>query len=88
MENKLLQLTLQASLLDIGDSDKRLENIEQSIADLQAKLTKESSLLINYTLISLYPNISSEELVLAEVETKIVTHWKALPANFMKLLFQ
>lgn len=82
MENKLLQPLLQAGLLDIGDSDERLGNIEKSIADLEAKLKKEQSLLPAYTLVGLDPNINPDEPVLAEVEAIIATHWKALRAKF------
>lgn len=82
MENKLLQPLLQAGLLDIGDSDERLVNIEKSIADLETKLKKEQSLLSAYTLVGLDPNINPDEPVLAEVEAIIATHWKALRAKF------
>ena len=82
MENKLLQPLLQAGLLDIGDSDERLENIEKSITDLEKKLKKEQSFLPAYTLVSLDPNINPDEPVLAEVEAIIATHWKALRAKF------
>ncbi|OJW81735.1 MAG: hypothetical protein BGO69_14605 [Bacteroidetes bacterium 46-16] len=82
MENKLLQSILQAGLLDIGDSDERLENIVKSIADLDAKLKKEQHLLPAYTLVAMDPNIGSDEPVLVEVETIISNHWKALRAKF------
>src|SRR3546814_1560075 len=82
MENKLLQPLLQAGLLDIGDSDERLENIEKSIADVEAKLKKEQSLLPAYTLDALDPNINPDEPVLAEVEAIIAAHWKASRAMF------
>ena len=82
MENKLLQSILQAGLLDIGDSDERLENIEKSIADLETKLKKEQTLLPAYTLVALDPNINTDEPVLADVEAIIATHWKALRAKF------
>ncbi len=82
MKNNLLQSLLQAGLLDIGDSDERLANIEKSIADVEAKLKKEQSLLPAYTLVGLDPNINPDEPVLAEVEAIIATHWKALRAKF------
>ena len=82
MKNDLLQTLLQAGLLDIGDSDERLENIEISIADLEAKLKKEQILLSAYTLVALDPNISPDEPLLAEVEAIIAAHWKALRAKF------
>lgn len=82
MENKLLQSLLQAGLLEIGDSDERLENIEKSIADLETKLKKEQILLPVYTLVALDPNINPSEPILAEVEAIIATHWKALRAKF------
>jgi hypothetical protein len=82
MENNLLQLILQTGLLDIGDSDERLANIEKSIVDVQSKLIKEQSLLPAYTLVALDPHINSDEPVLHEVESIIATHWKALRAKF------
>lgn len=82
MASTLLQPLLQAGLLDIGDSDERLANIEKSIADVEAKLKKEQSLLPAYTLVGLDPNINPDEPVLAEVEAIIATHWKALRAKF------
>ncbi len=82
MENKYLQSLLQAGLLDIGDSDERLANIEKSITDVESKLKKEQNLLPGYTLVALDPNIDSEEPVLIEVEAIIATHWKALRAKF------
>ena len=82
MENKLLQPLLQAGLLDIGDSDERLANIEKSIADVEAKLKKEQNLLPAYTLVALDPYINSDEPVLVEVEAIIAAHWKALRAKF------
>lgn len=82
MENKLLQPLLQAGLMDIGDSDERLENIEKSIADLEAKLKVEQSLLPAYALVALDPNINSDEPVLIEVEAIIASHWRALRAKF------
>lgn len=82
MENKYLQPILQAGLLDLGDSDERLANIEKSIADLEAKLKKEQHLLPAYTLVTLDPNIHPDDPVLIEAETIVATHWKALRAKF------
>lgn len=82
MENKLLQPLLQAGLLDIGDSDERLANIEKSIADVEAKLKKEQNLLPAYALVALDPFINSDEPVIVEVEAIIAAHWKALRAKF------
>lgn len=82
MENILLQPLLKAGLLELGDSDERLKNIEKSIADLQVKLKKEQSLLPAFTLVALDPNISPDEPILEIVEEIIVTHWKALRSKF------
>ena len=82
MENKLLQPILQAGLLDIGDSDERLANIESAIVDLEAKLKKTPSLLEHYVLTALDPEISTEEPAIIEVEGIIAAHWKALRAKF------
>lgn len=82
MENTILQPILKAGLLDLGDSDERLKNIEKSISDLEIKLKKEQSLLPTFTLVALDPSISPEEPVLNIVEEIIVTHWKALRSKF------
>jgi hypothetical protein len=82
MENKLLQPLLQAGLLDIGDSDERLANIEKSIADLQKKLDENRLLLPAYTLVALDPQIQDSEQVLVDTETIVTAHWKALRAKF------
>ena len=82
MENKLLQPILQAGLLDIGDSDERLANIESAIDDLEAKLKKTPSLFEHYVQTALDPEISAEEPAVVDVETIIAAHWKALRAKF------
>jgi len=82
MENKLLQPLLQAGLLDIGDSDGRLANIESAIVDLEAKLKETPSLLERYVLTALDPEISTEEPAVIDVEAIIAAHWKALRAKF------
>lgn len=82
MESKLLQPFLQAGLLNIGDSDERLEHVIKAIADLRKKLTEDHSLLIPYTLVSLDPNISDNEKVLIDTEVIVTDHWKALRSKF------
>jgi hypothetical protein len=82
MKNKLLQPTLQAGLLDIGDSDERLANIENAITELETKLRATPSILERYTLTALDPEISLEEPSVIEVEAIIASHWKALRAKF------
>jgi hypothetical protein len=82
MENTLLQPLLQAGLLDIGDSDERLANIEKSIAEVQQKITKDHLLLERYTLTALDPAISADEATVIEVEDIIAVNWKALRAKF------
>lgn len=82
MENKLLQPFLQAGLIDIGDSDERLANIEQSIAELQKKFEDDHSILPTYTLVGLDPDVSADEQTVIETELIIAGHWKALRAKF------
>lgn len=82
MENKLLQPLLKAGLLELGDSDERLANIEKAIEDLEKKLKTEQFLLPAYTLVAIDPNINPDEPVLAEVEGIIAIYWKALRAKF------
>ena len=82
MENKLIQSLLTAGLLDIGDSDERLANIEKAVSDLETKLKENPSLLPCYTLVGLDPRINENEPVLEEVEVIVSTYWKALRAKF------
>lgn len=82
MESKLLQPFLQAGLLNIGDSDERLEHVIKTIADLRKKLIKDHSLLIPYILVALDPNISCDEQVLIDTEVIATEHWKALRSKF------
>lgn len=82
MESKLLQPFLQAGLLDIGDSDERLGHIEKSIAELQKKLEEDHSLIPQYTLVALDPEISDDEPVLIDTEALVSAHWKALRSKF------
>ena len=82
MGNNLLQDLLKAGLLDIGDSDERLENIEKSIADLETKLSDNNHLIAGYTMVALDPDINDSDPVLIEVETIIAEHWKALRGKF------
>lgn len=82
MENKFLQPLLKAGLLDIGDSDERLVNIQKSITDLEKVLKEDLPRIPSYTLVALDPNIEPDEPVLIEVEEIITQHWKALRAKF------
>ncbi|WP_343604810.1 GTPase-associated system all-helical protein GASH [Fluviicola sp.] len=82
MENKYLQPLLQAGLLDIGDNDERLANVEKSISDLEKHLKKNISLLPSYILVGLDPEINENDPVLEEVETIVASNWKALRAKF------
>lgn len=82
MENKFLQPLLKAGLLNIGDSDERLENIQKSITDLEKLLNEDLSRIPSYTLVAIDPNIAPDEPVLTEVEEIITAHWKALRAKF------
>jgi len=82
MKNELLQPLLKAGLLNIGDSDERLDNIEKSISDVENLLKENLGLIPSYTLVALDPNIGADEPVLIEVEAIIAEHWKALRAKF------
>lgn len=82
MENKFIQPLLKAGLIDIGDKDERLEDIEKAIADLQNKLKDDFSLLPVYTLVALDPNILDTEPILTETEIVLTEHWKALRSRF------
>jgi len=82
MKNKLLQPLLKAGLLDIGDSDERLANIEQAIDDLSAILKGELKLLPTYTLVALDPEIPKDDPIIVRVEDVIAERWKALRAKF------
>lgn len=88
MKNELLQPLLKAGLLNIGDSDERLDNIEKSIIDIENLLKENLSLIPSYTLVALDPNIGADEPVLIEVEAIISEHWKALRAKFTEIPIQ
>lgn len=85
MDDKFLQDFLKTGLFDIGDSDERLKWLQSSIGDLQKIFEKDYSLLPNYTLVALDPNISDTESVMIETETIITTHWKALRGKYTEL---
>ncbi len=85
MENTFLQEFLKTGLFDIGDSDDRLKWLQQSIEDLQKKFEEDYSLLHEYTLVALDPNISDNESVMIETEKIITTHWKALRGKYTEM---
>jgi hypothetical protein len=82
MENELLQPFLKAGLLDLGDSDTRIQHIKESISDLITILKDEVKSIPTYTLVALDPNIDPSEPVLAEVEEIVVNRWEALRSKF------
>lgn len=82
MSDTFLQLFLKTGLFDIGDSDKRLEWLEQAIGDLQKIFKNDYSLLPKYSLVAIDPNISNKEPVLNDVETIVTNHWKALRGKY------
>ena len=85
MANQFLQSFLKTGLFDIGDSDERLKWLQQSIADLQNKFEEDYSLLPQYSLVALDPNISDKEPILDETETIVTTHWKALRGKYPEM---
>ena len=80
MADNFLQDFLKTGLFDIGDSDDRLKWLQQSIADLQKKFEKKYSLLPQYILVALDPNISDDEPVMIETES-IITKYPDLPIS-------
>lgn len=82
MDNKFLQPFLRAGLIDIDNSDDRLTNIEQSIADLQAAFEKDYSVLPTYTLVALDPATPADEQVVIDTEAIIIMHWRVLRLKF------
>lgn len=82
MEKNFLQLFLETGLFDVGDNDTRLANLESSIADVQAKLTKEIKLIPVYTLVALDPKVPEGEQVLVDTETIVTEHWRALRTKY------
>ncbi len=82
MEGNFLQSTLKSGLFDIGDSDERLKWLQQSVIALVKLLKKDNSLLPNYSLVALDPNISDKEPVLIEVEEIVTKYWTALRGKY------
>ncbi|WP_203293894.1 GTPase-associated system all-helical protein GASH [Luteirhabdus pelagi] len=82
MDDNFLQSTLKSGLFDIGDSDERLKWLKQSVAALVKLLKKDYSLLPNYSLVALDPNISDKEPILNDVEEIVTKYWKALRGKY------
>ena len=85
MENNFLQEFLRTGLFDIGDSDERFKWLQNSIADLQKKFEEDYSLLPQYTLVALDPNIPVTEEIMIETESIITVHWKALRGKYPEM---
>ena len=85
MDDKFLQSFLKTGLFDIGDSDDRLKWLQQSIAELQKKFEDDHSLLPQYSLVAIDPNISDKEPILDETETIVTTYWKALRGKYSEM---
>lgn len=85
MEDKFIQEFLKTGLFDIGDSDDRLKWLQESVAALQVKFEEDYSLLPNYILVALDPNISDTEPIMIATETTITTYWKALRGKYTEM---
>jgi len=85
MEENFLQDFLKTGLFDIGDSDERLKWLQESIVDLKKRFEEDNSLLHQFTLVALDPNISDSEPVMIETETIITAHWKALRGKYTEM---
>jgi hypothetical protein len=82
MDDNFLQSTLKSDLFDIGDSDERLKWLQQSVTALVKLLKKDYSLLPNYSLVALDPNISDKEPILNDVEEIVTKYWTALRGKY------
>lgn len=82
MDDKFLQSFLKTGLFEIGDSDDRLEKLQQSIADLQKKFEEDYSMLPKYTLVAIDPNISDTEPALIETESILIKYWETLRSKY------
>lgn len=85
MEDKFLYEFLKTGLFDIGESDERLTWLKKAIVELQKKLEKDYSLLPEYTLVALDPNISDTEQTLIDTENIIIPHWETLRVRFTEM---
>lgn len=85
MEDKFLQEFLKTGYFDIGEQDERLEWLQKSIVDLTKKLEEDYSLLPEYSLVAIDPNISDTESVLIDTETVVTTYWKTLRVKFTEM---
>ena len=82
MDDNFLQSTLKSGLFDIGDSDERLKWLKQSVTALVKLLKKDYSLLPNYSLVALDPDISDKEPILNDVEEIVTKYWTALRGKY------
>jgi hypothetical protein len=82
MNDNFLQSTLKSGLFDIGDSDERLKWLQQSVTALVKLLKKDYSLLPNYALVALDPNILDKEPILNDVEEIVTKYWTALRGKY------
>ena len=82
MNDGFLQSTLKSGLFDIGDSDERLKWLQQSVTALVKVLKKNYTVLPEYTLVALDPNISDKEPILSDVEEIVTKYWKALRGKY------
>ena len=85
MEDKFLQEFLKTGYFDIGEQDERLEWLQKSIIDLTKKLEEDYSLLPEYSLVAIDPNISDTKSVLIDTETVVTTYWRTLRVKFAEM---
>jgi hypothetical protein len=76
--NPILQLFLTNALINIGDSDERVQKLTKAAEELSKSLKKDLSKIPAFVLTALDPDIPDNEPVLIEVETFITKQWQLM----------
>ncbi len=82
MESNILQQFLDVGLLDVGEDDARLAQLQAAADELAEALAKMPQDLIPSTLVALDHQIDPDDPVLNQVETVVKKHWAMLRNRF------
>ena len=74
MNNSILQEYLTLQFIP-ADDETVVDKLKKSIEQLEKKLLKEKNKIIQFTLVALDPNTSTDEPVLLEVQDLIIKNW-------------
>jgi hypothetical protein len=74
MNNSILQEYLTLQFIP-ADDETVVDKLKKSIEQLEKKLLKEKNKIIQFTLVALDPNTSTDEPVLLEVQDLVIKNW-------------